>query len=325
MEMFDTIVRFIQDGGAFMYPIMLTLAIGIAIAVERYLYLTRTKMLNLSAWNTIFPLMSEGKIDETIEYVTQSKAQLSNMLEYALSHLVAGRRADDVERMLEEGLMEVIPRLEKRTGYLATFANIATLLGLLGTILGLIAAFSAVANADPAEKANLLSSSISVAMNTTAFGLVAAIPLLLLHALLSTKTNEIVDSMDMATVKLSNLIQVRHRSSNTEALQAASRADLQTPPQAEVSAREKAEAEARKKAEEKAKAEALRKEKEARRKAEEAQRKAEEAKQKAAEAAKAKAEAAAKAVAEAEAAAKAADEALAAAQAAATEAGKPSK
>lgn len=208
MDIINIIVRFIQDGGVFMYPIMITLALGIAIAVERYLYLGLVRRRNQAAWKHIQPLMLQGKIKSTVEYVRDSNAHLSKMLVYALSHLMAGRRADDVERMLEEGLMEIIPRLEKRTPYLATFANIATLLGLLGTILGLIAAFSAVANADPAEKANLLSSSISVAMNTTAFGLIAAIPLLLLHAMITTKTSEIIDSMDMATVKLTNLIQI---------------------------------------------------------------------------------------------------------------------
>ncbi len=197
-----------------MYPIMVTLALGIAIAVERFIYLGLVRSRNRTAWNHIQPLMLQGKIKSTVEYVRHSNAHLSKMLVYALTHLMAGRRADDVERMLEEGLMEIIPRLEKRTHYLATFANIATLLGLLGTILGLIAAFSAVANADPAEKANLLSSSISVAMNTTAFGLVAAIPLLLLHAMITTKTAEIVDSMDMATVKLTNLIQINKNPDN---------------------------------------------------------------------------------------------------------------
>ena len=208
MDILDTIIRFIQDGGAFMYPIMVTLAIGIAIALERYIYLNLVRSRNRTAWKHIQPLMLQGKIKSTVEYVRGSNAHLSKMLVYALTHLMAGRRADDVERMLEEGLMELIPRLEKRTPYLAIFANIATLLGLLGTILGLIAAFSAVANADPAEKANMLSSSISVAMNTTAFGLIAAIPLLLLHAMISSKTSEIIDSMDMATVKLTNLIQI---------------------------------------------------------------------------------------------------------------------
>jgi biopolymer transport protein ExbB/TolQ len=107
---------------------------------------------------------------------------------------------------MEEGVMEALPRLEKRTPYLATLANVATLLGLLGTIIGLIAAFTAVANADPSEKATLLSQSISVAMNTTAFGLMSAIPLLMAHAMLQTKTTEIVDSLEMAGVKFLNLL-----------------------------------------------------------------------------------------------------------------------
>jgi len=99
-----------------------------------------------------------------------------------------------------------VPNLEKRTPYLATFANIATLLGLLGTIIGLIQAFTAVAAADPAEKANMLSASISVAMNTTAFGLMVAIPLLLIYTVLQTKTTQLVDSLEMASVKFLNIL-----------------------------------------------------------------------------------------------------------------------
>ena len=101
-------------------------------------------------------------------------------------------------------MMEIIPKLEKRTHYLATFANLATLLGLLGTVSGLIHAFSAVATVNPAEKANLLSASISEAMNCTAFGLMAAVPLLFLHAFLQTKTTELIDSLESASVKFMN-------------------------------------------------------------------------------------------------------------------------
>jgi hypothetical protein len=100
--------------------------------------------------------------------------------------------------------MEIIPQLEKRTPYVALLSNIATLLGLLGTIMGLIEAFTAVANANPAEKADLLSASISVAMNTTAFGLMSAIPLLLFHSKLTSTTGQIVDSLEMASVKALN-------------------------------------------------------------------------------------------------------------------------
>ena len=107
---------------------------------------------------------------------------------------------------MEESMLEIVPRLEKRTGYVALGASVATLLGLLGTIIGLIQAFTAVANANPAEKADLLSASISVAMNTTAFGLIVAIPLLVTHSVLTAKTGEIVVSLEMASVKALNVI-----------------------------------------------------------------------------------------------------------------------
>ena len=107
---------------------------------------------------------------------------------------------------MEEGMLDAMPSLVQRTHYLATFANIATLLGLLGTIVGLIQAFTAVASANPAEKADLLSASISVAMNTTAFGLIAAIPLLLSHSYLVTKTSHVVDSLEKAAMKSLNMM-----------------------------------------------------------------------------------------------------------------------
>jgi biopolymer transport protein ExbB/TolQ len=121
-----------------------------------------------------------------------------------MEHFKTARRRDDFEAAMEESIMEAIPRLEKRTHYLAMFANIATLLGLLGTIIGLIKAFTAVAQVDPSLKAEILSTSISVAMNTTAFGLIVAIPLLFSYTVLQTKTTEIIDSLEMTVVKFVN-------------------------------------------------------------------------------------------------------------------------
>ena len=103
-------------------------------------------------------------------------------------------------------MMEVVPRLEKRTHYIATFANVITLVGLLGTIIGLIKAFTAVAQVNPAEKAELLSASISIAMNNTAFALMVAIPFLLIHAFLQARTSEIVDSLEAAKISFLNLV-----------------------------------------------------------------------------------------------------------------------
>ncbi|MCF6212175.1 MAG: MotA/TolQ/ExbB proton channel family protein [Gammaproteobacteria bacterium] len=206
MDGVNAIVKFFQEGGMFMYPIILIFALGAAIGLERYFYLTRAKLINRSMWDKLTPLVKANNYQQAMAISSRSKSDVGKILAYGLTRLQATKRRDDIEMAMEEGLMEVIPRLEKRTHYLATFANIATLLGLLGTIIGLIQAFTAVASANPADKADLLSASISVAMNTTAFGLMAAIPLLLMYTVLQTKTTELVDSMEMATVKFLNAI-----------------------------------------------------------------------------------------------------------------------
>lgn len=208
MEIWFGVVGFFQSGGVFMYPIIIVLAFGIAIIIERYTYLSIVGARNRRIWKRVLPLVEAGKYENAWEVVVRSNAAMSKILGYGLQRARAEASGEQVQMAMEEGMLEFVPRLEKRTHYLATFANIATLLGLLGTIMGLIDAFSAVSGAAPADKANLLSASISVAMNTTAFGLMVAIPLLLAHAFMQTKTMQVVDSLEMATVRLSNLLTV---------------------------------------------------------------------------------------------------------------------
>jgi biopolymer transport protein ExbB len=200
------IIRFFQSGGAFMYPILIVFAVGVAIAVERYITITRARRDSMKEWEQIQPMLEHGRFDEVLAFTEGSTTPMGKLISLALGRRGSVRRRDDIEIAMEEGMMEIIPTLEKRTHYLALYANIATLLGLLGTIMGLIAAFTAVSHANPADKADLLSASISVAMNTTAFGLIVGIPLLLIHAVLTTKTTEVVDSLEMASVKTLNLI-----------------------------------------------------------------------------------------------------------------------
>ncbi len=209
MDTYNTIVRFFQEGGLFMYPIVVVFAIGLTIAVERWVYLSMTGTRNRMLWKKLVPVIQRGGYQEAAAMTSKSQTAIGSILSYGLARVETARRRDDIEKAMEESLMEVLPRLEKRTHYLATFANIATLLGLLGTIIGLIKAFTAVAAANPAEKADLLSASISVAMNTTAFGLMVAIPLLLIHTLLQTKTTELIDSLEMVSVKFLNSVAER--------------------------------------------------------------------------------------------------------------------
>jgi len=206
MEAFYSMVKFFVAGGAFMYPILVVFAVGVAIAIERFVTLTLIRRKNENMWTKLQPALSSGDFEKAREMTSKDDSTVSRLLGMGLARQGAVRRREDIEIAMEESMMEIIPQLEKRTAYVALGANVATLLGLLGTIIGLIQAFTAVANANPAEKADLLSASISVAMNTTAFGLVVAIPLLVTHSVLTAKTGEIVDSLEMASVKALNVI-----------------------------------------------------------------------------------------------------------------------
>ena len=215
MDFFYSIVSFYTSGGVFMYPILMVFAVGVAIAVERYVTLQMVTNKNQAVWEKVQPLLANGDFEEAREMTSKDESTISQVLNMGLSLQGAVRRREDIEIAMEESMMEIVPRLEKRTPYVALSSSIATLLGLLGTIMGLIQAFTAVANANPAEKADLLSASISVAMNTTAFGLMVAIPLLITHAVLTSKTGDIVDSLEMATVKALNVFTRRAKRAAT--------------------------------------------------------------------------------------------------------------
>jgi biopolymer transport protein ExbB len=209
MDFIYSIVGFFVTGGPFMYPILLVFAVGAAIAIERYVTLTQVTVKNQSAWSQVQPALMNGDFVKAREMTSEDDSTISQLLSMGLARQGAVRRREDIEIAMEEGMMEIIPQLEKRTPYVGLASSIVTLLGLLGTIMGLIQAFTAVANANPAEKADLLSASISVAMNTTAFGLMAAIPLLITSLVLTSKAGAIIDSLEMASVKALNVISAK--------------------------------------------------------------------------------------------------------------------
>jgi biopolymer transport protein ExbB len=206
VDIFYSVVNFFTRGGVFMYPILLVAALAAAIAIERYVTLTRLVMKNRSAWNNAEPALTAGDFDKAREVTSKDDSAISHILGVGLARQGAVRRVDDVEKAMRASMMEIVPRFEKRTHYLGTFANLATLLGLLGTVSGLIHAFTAVATANPAEKANLLAASISEAMNCTAFGLMVAVPVLFIHAFLQTKTGDLISSIETAAVKYLSLV-----------------------------------------------------------------------------------------------------------------------
>lgn len=206
MNLINSVVNFFVEGGFWMYPILTVGMIGLAIGIERFIKYMLVEKANRAMWNQLEPVLNEGNFDAARELTRNDHSTVSELLSVGLERQGTVRRREDIEIVMEEEMMALMPQIQKRLPYIALFANLSTLLGLLGTIVGLIQAFDAVAHAAPAEKANLLSASIAVAMNTTAFGLIVAIPLLIINLFLTTKSGAIIDSLEIASVKTLNAI-----------------------------------------------------------------------------------------------------------------------
>lgn len=211
MDFFATLLHFFQAGGAFMYPIALVAVCAIAITIERWLFLRRVQNENSALWAQVAPLIAQGDLDGAARATEGSETAIARIISNGIAQARVEVKRSEIEVATEEGLMEVLPAIEKRTHYLGTFSNMSTLLGLLGTVIGLIGSFAALGSADPAEKADLLSKGISEAMNCTAFGLMVAIPSLLLHSYLQSRTTELIDGLEAVAGKFVNTLSARGR------------------------------------------------------------------------------------------------------------------
>ncbi len=207
MNTLNTAIKFFQDCGFFIYPSLLIMALGVTIAIERFIFLTKARTQNRTIWTKVLPMLQKGQFKEVQGLTAASDAAIGKIVNNGLLRMQSPGRREDYDAAMEEGMMEIVPRLEKRTHYIATFANVITLVGLLGTIIGLIKGFTAVSQVNPAEKAEMLSASISIAMNNTAFALMVAIPFLLIHSFLQAMTAEIVDGLEAAKISFLNLVQ----------------------------------------------------------------------------------------------------------------------
>lgn len=198
-----SIIQFFRDGGSWMYPILLFTLAGYAIVVERIIYIAyKNKIDTIAFVNRVLELLQRGNLANAIEFCRMSPAVLPKIIRAGLEE--ANKKTKDVQQAFELATMLEIPKLERRTQYLGVIANICTLLGLLGTIFGLIMSFQAVANAPASQKAILLMVGISTALNTTAFGLVGAIPCMLAHSFLQEKTKDIIDDININITRIFN-------------------------------------------------------------------------------------------------------------------------
>ncbi len=203
--MIETLREHFNAGGAFMWPIAVIGVVTLAIIFERvWALFFRT----VNRRNEFLALMRKcilsGNFTKAVQIANHDGSPLARIVKAGLLNV---RRSDDVvQSAMDEAALLEIPALERRTGFLPMLSNVATLTGLLGTVVGLIHSFAAVSEADAATKATLLADGISEAMNCTAFGLIIAIPALLAYGVLQSRTQRCVDDINSAAVNIVNLV-----------------------------------------------------------------------------------------------------------------------
>ncbi len=209
----ESIARFFKEGGIFMYVIAGVSALALGVLLERiFYYLVRCRINAKALLAEVMRLIRSDKIEEARKVCASSRAPLAQILEAGVYHFQQGESDQEIQNAVDEVALRELPRINRRTHYLSLFANVATLLGLLGTIQGLISSFAALATAEASQKATLLAGGIAVAMNTTALGLVVAIPCMVAFSILGSKANTIIEEIDESSVRILNFLfsQRRH-------------------------------------------------------------------------------------------------------------------
>jgi biopolymer transport protein ExbB len=204
--------RFMVEGGIFMWIIAVVWCAGIAIAAERLKAYFKYNIDGTSLMGNIKKSVIGNQVQEAIQTCSESTALLSFVMKNGLKR--ANQSKEQIQDALEASILETVPKIERRLGYLALAANLSTLLGLLGTIQGLIQSFAAVAQAEASQKAQLLAEGIAVAMNTTALGLISAISLMVVHSYLMARGEQMIQEIEENSVKLLDLLSTKKGSSS---------------------------------------------------------------------------------------------------------------
>ncbi len=216
--MIHKMAEFFQQGGPVMFVNLVVSAVAIAIVIERFMVLGFKLNLNAGPFmDQIQKLVISGNVDKAVKLCGAApNAALSRVVRAGLTRAEKGEQ--EVARALEEAVLEVTPAISKRIASLWSLANIATLVGLVGTIWGLIQTFASLGAASPEMKQVMLSNGISEAMNNTALGLTIAVVCIIFHLALSTKSRTMVEEVEYNALKLENLL-ARRASGETGAAQ----------------------------------------------------------------------------------------------------------
>lgn len=200
------LVYFFKMGGWPMIPIALTLVFGVAVAVDRIIRIYSVYSIDAeSFFSKIQKFVLENSVDRAINLCNaKSGALLPNVLKAGLMRAEGSEQ--EIQSSVDEATLETMPLVDKRSLYLPLVSNVSTLCGLFGTIVGLIEAFASLDAAAPDQRAKMLAGSIAVAMHATAFGLVVAIPAMVVHTFIQNRANKIIADIDHYGAKLVNLL-----------------------------------------------------------------------------------------------------------------------
>lgn len=207
----QSLALFMDEGGIFMWIIFVVWALGVAVAVERLKSLISYDLDGNKLMGLIKKNVLSNNVKEAIQVCSNSNALLPQVLRSGLKR--ANQDKEQIRDAIDATIMEMAPKVEKRMNYLSLAANVSTLIGLLGTIQGLIESFAAVAGADPSMKAKLLALGISKAMNTTALGLISAISILVIHSFLTSKGEKILNDLEQYSIKVVDLLGTQKKAS----------------------------------------------------------------------------------------------------------------
>jgi biopolymer transport protein ExbB/TolQ len=201
------LVQKFNEGGIFMYAIFAFAILSFTLIIERYFTLYKKEVEAKSSFRTqLLNFISQGDFTSAIRFAeTQNStesASLARIAKIGCTLRAQGAGDEEIQARMDEALSNEIHNIDRNTGFLGMFGNVATLLGLLGTITGMIHSFAAVASANPADRATMLSRGISEAMNCTAFGLIVAIPALIAFAVYQNKTDRLVAKLTGLTSEI---------------------------------------------------------------------------------------------------------------------------
>jgi len=204
------IAEFFRSGGPLMWVILAVLAAAAAVIGERLHFFLRVCRTDADALTVgIVRKLGGNDYKGALALVAADRSPAGVILAQTVGRFNGGHGLAGIRHGAEEAAIREVPRYARRVGYLAMLANIATLTGLLGTIFGLQQSFSSLAVTEAAAKASVLAAGISQAMNTTALGLIVAIPCLIAYTRFASLQARRTEECDAAVVKLLNYFEVR--------------------------------------------------------------------------------------------------------------------